>query len=306
VNDESTPQKRCSKCGETKPLDAFSKYKRSKDGYKAQCKACINAYNAANPERSRERSRTHYAANRESILAKQRATHAANPEIKRAQKRAYNSANREKKSEWDRAYRIKNAESVKAQRRAYYEANAESIREKTRAYNSANPERKREMDKAYRAKNADSIRERRKQRAAIIREYRRAYRERNVEAICAYQREWKNANQDQIRAYRNANLDLFRAACQKRRARKKNNGGSFTEQELIHMRLTQGGFCAYCQRQHDPDALTIDHIISIDQGGRHEAANIVLACPTCNSSKGNRTPDQWVNRWYWRQRKDDE
>jgi len=64
------------------------------------------------------------------------------------------------------------------------------------------------------------------------------------------------------------------------------------------MRLTQGGFCTYCQ--HHRPRLTIDHIIPLKQGGRHEAANICLACPRCNFSKGNRTPDQWVNRWYAR------
>ena len=65
------------------------------------------------------------------------------------------------------------------------------------------------------------------------------------------------------------------------------------------MRLTQGGFCAYCQHQHSK-ALTIDHIIPITQGGRHETANICLACPRCNSRKNNRTPDQWTDRWYLR------
>jgi 5-methylcytosine-specific restriction endonuclease McrA len=302
VNDESTPQKRCSKCGEMKPQNAFAKNNRTKDGRKYQCKACVHQHYTENAEEAREKARIRYAGNAEERRKKERAYYAANADKKRAQKRASDAANPEKKRERDRNYRLNNPDKVKAQRRAYYEANAESIREKACTYRNANLETVRQKNRAYWAKNADAIRERRKQKAEFIRERKRAYRERNVEAIREYQREWKNANQDQIRAYRNANLDLFRAACQKRRARKKSNGGSFTEQELIHMRLTQGGFCAYCQRKHDPDELTMDHIVPIKQGGRHEAANIVLACPTCNSSKGNRTPDQWLNRWYWRKR----
>lgn len=66
------------------------------------------------------------------------------------------------------------------------------------------------------------------------------------------------------------------------------------------MRIAQAGVCAYCKWQHDPDALTIDHIIPVQYGGRHEAANICLACGVCNSSKGGRTPEEWVDRWYER------
>lgn len=37
--------KKCSKCGEDKPLDMFSKYKSSKDGLQSQCKGCVSQYN---------------------------------------------------------------------------------------------------------------------------------------------------------------------------------------------------------------------------------------------------------------------
>ncbi|MDP4201474.1 MAG: hypothetical protein Q8861_02175 [Bacteroidota bacterium] len=36
--------KRCSKCGETKPLDQFSKASHKKSGYRCKCKACDQAY----------------------------------------------------------------------------------------------------------------------------------------------------------------------------------------------------------------------------------------------------------------------
>jgi len=51
---------------------------------------------------------------------------------------------------------------------------------------------------------------------------------------------------------------------------------------------------------HAPNDLTIDHVIPIKQGGPHIIANIVFACGICNSSKGNRTPEQWTDRWYQR------
>ena len=36
--------KTCSKCGESKPLEAYPKRKEMRDGHRAECKACRNAY----------------------------------------------------------------------------------------------------------------------------------------------------------------------------------------------------------------------------------------------------------------------
>ena len=73
MTDEQPSQKRCSKCGETKSLDAFAKNNRTKDGRKYHCKACVRQYYDANAESIREKSRAHYAANAESISEKNRA-----------------------------------------------------------------------------------------------------------------------------------------------------------------------------------------------------------------------------------------
>ncbi len=43
--------KRCTKCGEEKPLNEFYREARSKDGYKAWCKACSNASDRARRRR---------------------------------------------------------------------------------------------------------------------------------------------------------------------------------------------------------------------------------------------------------------
>lgn len=58
--------KTCSKCGETKALDAFSK----KSGRCKACKAALTqAWRADNTERVREVSRAYYYANRDKLLA---------------------------------------------------------------------------------------------------------------------------------------------------------------------------------------------------------------------------------------------
>jgi hypothetical protein len=46
--------KRCGKCGETKPVELFHRWKRS-DGYQPWCKACRKVYDKAFYERTIER-----------------------------------------------------------------------------------------------------------------------------------------------------------------------------------------------------------------------------------------------------------
>lgn len=184
----------------------------------------------------------------------------------------------------------------KACKAQYYAANVEMLQEQRCPKRAANAEAKREYDHAYKAANAEAIRE-----------YERAYYAANAEVrrekMRAYQATHIEAIREQQRAHRAANPDLYRAAKHRRRVRLNGNGGSFTPQELRHMRVTQGGICAYCQNFHGP-RLTLEHIVPIKQGGRHEAGNICLACPRCNYSKKDRTPHQWLDRWYydWRQR----
>lgn len=48
-------------------------------------------------------------------------------------------------------------------------------------------------------------------------------------------------------------------------------------------------FCGTCGGMSD---LTYDHVVPRSQGGKTEWANIVSACPECNTKKGGRTPEQ--------------
>ena len=77
--------RRCTDCEETKPLAAFGKYERGRDGLQAKCKECIN-------RKGREYARN-YAQNPE-WLQKQRerarrSWHQLTPEQKRTRERKY-------------------------------------------------------------------------------------------------------------------------------------------------------------------------------------------------------------------------
>lgn len=47
--------------------------------------------------------------------------------------------------------------------------------------------------------------------------------------------------------------------------------------------------CQYCG---STKSLTIDHVIPRSRGGKHTWDNVVAACESCNSRKGNRTPEE--------------
>lgn len=50
------------------------------------------------------------------------------------------------------------------------------------------------------------------------------------------------------------------------------------------------GECVYC----GDSATTWDHVVPLCRGGAYGAENRVPACKPCNSSKGTRTPDEWL------------
>lgn len=75
--------KRCSKCGELKPLTAFYRQKNCRDGYRNDCKACFAA-----------RSKQWYRRNREHAIAQVKAWQQANPERVSATRAAARSRRR--------------------------------------------------------------------------------------------------------------------------------------------------------------------------------------------------------------------
>ncbi len=50
--------------------------------------------------------------------------------------------------------------------------------------------------------------------------------------------------------------------------------------------------CAYCGSHYSEGDLTVEHITPVSRGGRHEWTNVVTACRSCNTRKGNRRPEE--------------
>lgn len=156
---------------------------------------------------------------------------------------------------------------------AYYVANRDAILQQQKTYYEAHREEHAKWVRANRAANREAEYER-----------NRAYREANREARAEYNR-----------AYYEANPDKSRAKTHRRRALKRNNGGSFTPADIDALKETQTDKqgklrCWYCGK-----AMTkyhVDHFIPLAKGGSSSVSNLRLACPTCNLSKSAKHPHE--------------
>lgn len=89
---------------------------------------------------------------------------------------------------------------------------------------------------------------------------------------------WKRANPAAVSAQsfrRRTNFAALRA--------------DLTEDQWQLIKASYGHRCAYCGEKKP---LTQDHVVPVSKGGHHTASNIVPACQSCNSSKGDR-PVKW-------------
>lgn len=50
--------------------------------------------------------------------------------------------------------------------------------------------------------------------------------------------------------------------------------------------------CGYCGGHFAEGDLTVEHILPVSRGGQHDWTNVVTACRSCNTRKGNRTPEE--------------
>jgi len=110
-------QKRCSKCGKLKPLTAFYKNKRNKDGLNSLCRECCKELYKKNKEKKLNYYRNYYKKHKEEKL-----NYAKN----------YKKNNRERISRYRREYYEKNREREKQRQREYYRKHKEEIIAKQR------------------------------------------------------------------------------------------------------------------------------------------------------------------------------
>ncbi len=200
-------------------------------------------------------------------------------------KRAYHAANREQALEGMRAYREANHEKVLEQKRVHYFANRDRIREEHAAYRKAN---RKHLVKYFRDHYAANRDRRGEQRRAYVeanrdrvRQAQRSYNDRNKKSIAEYKRAWNTANPE-----------AKKAAMQRRRAHKLSAEGTHTTADIKAQYERQKGRCYYCDAKLN-GSYHADHIVPLSRGGNNWPENIVCACASCNTSKGDKFLHEW-------------
>lgn len=182
----------------------------------------------------------------------------------------------------------KNADRIKARVRDYAHQNIEKIR--------ANKQRYRQTDACKQSRQRSYIRHRdtilAKQRVYAAtrkeqkREYGKRYRAKNREQIAQSKRDWRINNPKKIKAIYH-----------RYRVNKLNADGYWTDNDIAELYELQDGRCGYCGIPISFDILGdvhIDHMQPLSRGGSNWPDNLCLSCRTCNITKGNRTPDEWL------------
>lgn len=108
--------KRCTKCGETKPLAEFGRDKVRQDGLTPWCKEC-----------KREQNRRYRKANPEKVSEYNRQWAEANPSKRLEHKRRYREGNRDKEREGRRRYREQNRDKELERIRRYHDSTKATV-----------------------------------------------------------------------------------------------------------------------------------------------------------------------------------
>jgi 5-methylcytosine-specific restriction endonuclease McrA len=84
---------------------------------------------------------------------------------------------------------------------------------------------------------------------------------------------------------------------QKREARKKGNGGSYTLYEWNELVKKFNYMCLCCKRYEPEIKLSVDHIVPISKGGLNTIQNIQPLCFSCNARKQAKHID-YISQYY--------
>ena len=161
--------------------------------------------------------------------------------------------------ERDRARNPQRKEENNAYRRDWYIRNKEAVCKSAALYKAMHKERYRENGIKDRLKNKERYKERGKK--------------------------WKKENREYLKPFNRANSA-------KRRAIKMAAVGSYTPADIANIYKSQNGKCRYCNIEVG-NKYHIDHVVPLSRGGSNYPDNLVIACHSCNESKGAKLLSEW-------------
>jgi len=158
----------------------------------------------------------------------------------------------------------RDCQAIYAQR--HYETNQEEAIEYAARYRREHPEKVRAANRHYRLAHPDKVRE-----------WKRREYANHGDAIRERSRKWKQHNPEKV-------------AEQIHRRRALKAGTAVEPVDVAAIFDRDGHQCVYCG---STERLTLDHVVPLIRGGPHIEENLVVACRSCNCSKGTKLLSEW-------------
>lgn len=268
-NDNPSPEKYCKGCDTTYPatLEFFPPDKKGKNGLNSRCRICRRAYLNKRSKRPEIRER-HNAYMKE---------YHARPEIKERTS-AYNHEYESRPGVRERRQIRDRSEQRKLSQNAYNQR--PEVKKRIREYYAQPHQKVRRAAYAKEYYARTDIQERRKQ-------YQKNYYSNPL--VAEHKRNWrKEYNQRPLIRAKN---HVSRSA---RRAFLRSARGSHTAEQIQEQYARQKGKCYYCQVKVPCSRYHVDHVIPLTRDGSNDIGNLVIACPSCNLSKHNKLPHEFL------------
>ena len=248
--------KKCTKCGEIK-LATNEYFSKRKDG-KYGLRGCCKTC-------EKERRKKYYEQNKEHIKEREKEYYENNKDRYKEYKKEYYEQNKEREKERSKKYRKQNKEKMKEYDKKYYEQNKD---------------KKLEYRKEYYEQNKDKIKEYHK-------EYHKKYYEQNKDEIKERKNKWRKTPKGQVSIFNSSN---------KRRAKEDAQGGGITSNQWLEMMQYFQFKCAYSGETLTKKTRTLDHIISLNKGGKNDPWNIIPMYGPYNFSKRDKDLLEWYQQ----------
>jgi len=178
------------------------------------------------------------------------------------------------KSDEALAARLADPEKYKKWSLDWYYANKEHVATRVSSWQRENKE----------IVNAKSKRWRDKNRAKIV-EYNRGYKANHKEELAASTKKWRQENPETVRSNK-----------RNRKARIKNAPGRHTAMQTLELMEKQQYRCANCEIELTRANRHLDHWHPLALGGSNGIENLQWLCQTCNQSKNDLDPIEWLRR----------
>ena len=184
--------------------------------------------------------------------------------------------------------------------RDYYKENKETIIGRVSKWQKENKDHRAEYMSTYRSDNLERLTDYNKKyyytNVDYRRSYSREYHYENREDIVKYLRQRYQDNKEhyaeKAKIWRANNIDVVRASKTNRKAAVRNAEGKHTDKDITEMLDNQSYLCVYCDADLS-EGYHVDHIMPIALGGSNWPDNLQCLCPTCNTRKGAKHPDDW-------------